>query len=71
LTLFLSWMHPDLNIDVVTCVASAESLLAKGKTDKLFLEKQREDLLGEESLECLVMETTGNNPKKRKKSLYL
>jgi len=54
---------PDLTVDVETCVAPAEYLLDKGKADKLFPEKQREDLMGEESLDTLIMEA-GNLMKK-------
>ena len=45
-------------MDVETCVAPAEDLLHQRKADELFPEKQREDLVGEDFLDNLVMETT-------------
>jgi hypothetical protein len=45
-------------VDIESCVVSAENLLHKGKADELFPEKQREDLVGEDILDNLVMETT-------------
>jgi len=45
-------------VDVETCVAPGEDFLDKGKADELFPEKQREDLMGEDFLDNLVMETT-------------
>ena len=48
----------DLAVDVETSVAPAEDLLDKGKADELFPDKQREDLVGEDLLDNLVMETT-------------
>ena len=51
-------LSPDLAVDVETCVAPAEDLLHQGKADELFPEKQREDLVGEDFLDNLVMETT-------------
>ncbi len=44
-------------MDIETCVAPAEDLLDQGKADELFPEQQREDLMGEDFLDDLVMET--------------
>jgi hypothetical protein len=49
---------PDLTVDVETCVAPAEDFLDKGKADKLFPKQQGKDLVGEDFLDNLVMETT-------------
>lgn len=45
-------------MNVETCVAPAENFLHIGKADELFPEKQGEDLVGEDFLDNLVMETT-------------
>ena len=45
-------------MDIETCVAPVEDLLHKGEADELFQEKQGEDLMGEDLLDDLVMETT-------------
>jgi len=47
-----------LAVNIEACVAPAEDLLHKGKADELFPEKQREDLMGKDFLDSLVMETT-------------
>jgi len=46
----------DLTVDIEACVVPAENLLYEGEPDELFLEKQREDLTGEENLDMLIME---------------
>ncbi len=43
-------------MNVETCVAPAENLLDKGKSDELFPKQKREDLSGEESLDEVIME---------------
>ncbi len=48
----------DFTVGVETCVVPAEDLLNKGKADQLFSEQQGEDLVGEDFLDGLVMETT-------------
>jgi len=45
-------------VDVETCVAPAENFLDKRKTYELFPKQQGEDLMGEDFLDNLVMETT-------------
>jgi tetratricopeptide (TPR) repeat protein len=45
-------------VDIETCVAPAENLLQQGKTDELFPKQEGEDLMGEDFLDELVMETT-------------
>ncbi len=51
-------LSPDLTVDVEACVTPAEDLLDKGKADELFPQQQGKDLMGEDLLECLLMETT-------------
>jgi len=51
-------LSSDLAVDVETCVAPVEDFLDQGKADELFPEQQREDLVGEDLLDNLVMETT-------------
>jgi hypothetical protein len=45
-------------VDVETRMAPVEDLLHQGKTYELFPKHQGEDLVGEESLDELVVETT-------------
>jgi hypothetical protein len=51
------WESPDLAVDIETCVAPAEDLLDGGKADELFLKLQGKDLMDEDLLDGLVMET--------------
>jgi hypothetical protein len=45
-------------VDIEACVAPVEDFLDQGKADELFPQQQREDLVGEDSLDNLVTETT-------------
>jgi len=50
-------LSPDLAVDVEPCMAPAEDLPHQGKPDELFPQQRREDLMGEDFLDNLVMET--------------
>jgi hypothetical protein len=44
-------------VNVETCVVPVEDFLHQGKADELFLQQQREDLVGEDFLDDLIVET--------------
>jgi len=49
---------PDFAVDVEACMAPVEDLLHQRKADELFPQEHGEDLMGEDFLDDLVMETT-------------
>jgi hypothetical protein len=50
-------LRPDLAVDIETSMAPVEDLLHQRKSDEFFPQKQGEDLMGEDFLKCLIMET--------------
>ena len=50
-------LSSDLAVDVKTCVAPAENFLNQRETDEFFPDNQREDLMGEDFLNKLILET--------------
>jgi hypothetical protein len=54
---FACGLSPDLAVDVEACVAPVMDLPHQGDPDKLFPQQQGEDLMGEDLLDNLVMET--------------
>jgi hypothetical protein len=51
-------LSPDFAVDVETCMAPVEDLSHQRKPDEHFPQKQREDHMGEDLLDNLVVETT-------------
>jgi hypothetical protein len=53
---FACALSPDFTVDIETSMAPVEDLLYQRESDEFFPQKQGENLMGEDFLECLVME---------------